>query len=88
VLAFAARRLLAEPVGLIFAAREPGEQFRGLAELEVRGLPVRLPGLMRDLDNTLLSRRDPRPGRRAVEGVGLAGEREGVDPGIREATLP
>ena len=39
VLAFAARRLLAEPVGLVFAAREPGEQFRGLAELEVRGLP-------------------------------------------------
>jgi len=39
VLAFAARRLLAEPVGLIFAAREPGKQFRELAELEVRGLP-------------------------------------------------
>jgi len=39
VLAFAARRLLAEPVGLIFAARDPGEQFRGLADLEVRGLP-------------------------------------------------
>jgi DNA-binding CsgD family transcriptional regulator len=39
VLAFAARRLLAEPVGLIFAAREPGEQFRGLADLQVRGLP-------------------------------------------------
>jgi DNA-binding CsgD family transcriptional regulator len=37
-LAFAARRLLAEPVGLIFAMREPVEQFRGLAELEVRGL--------------------------------------------------
>src|SRR5580704_3308627 len=36
VLAFAARRLLAEPIGLIFAAREPGEQFRGLAEVEVR----------------------------------------------------
>jgi len=39
VLAFAARRLLAEPVGVIFSAREPGEAFGGLAELEVRGLP-------------------------------------------------
>ena len=37
-LAFAARRLLAEPAGLIFAAREPGEEFRGLADLEVKGL--------------------------------------------------
>src|SRR5690242_563508 len=39
VLAFAARRLLAEPVGLVFSAREPGEQFRGLTDLEVHGLP-------------------------------------------------
>jgi len=39
VLAFAARRLLAEPVGLVFAAREPGEQLQGLADLEVQGLP-------------------------------------------------
>src|ERR1700722_2293815 len=39
VLAFAARRLLAGPGGLIFAAREPGEQLRGLTDLEVRGLP-------------------------------------------------
>src|SRR5580693_5950237 len=38
VLVFAARRLLAEPVGVIFAAREPGEAFGGLAGLEVRGL--------------------------------------------------
>src|ERR1700761_3089315 len=39
VLAFVARRLLADPIGLIFIAREPGEEFRGLAELEVGGLP-------------------------------------------------
>jgi hypothetical protein len=39
VLAFAARRPVAEPVGLIFAMRDPAEQFRGLAELEVGGLP-------------------------------------------------
>ena len=38
-LGFAARRLAAEPVGLILAAREPGEEFAGLADLEVRGLP-------------------------------------------------
>ncbi|MFB4285194.1 helix-turn-helix transcriptional regulator [Nonomuraea sp. MTCD27] len=40
VLAFVARRLLAEPVGLIFAVREPEEQLQGLADLEVRGLPA------------------------------------------------
>ena len=38
VLAFAARRLLAEPVGLVFASREPVEELRGLRELEVKGL--------------------------------------------------
>ena len=37
-LAFVARRLLAEPVALVFAAREPGEEFRGLPELVVGGL--------------------------------------------------
>jgi DNA-binding CsgD family transcriptional regulator len=38
VLAFVARRLLAEPVGLVFGAREPGEELRGLDGLEVTGL--------------------------------------------------
>ena len=37
-LAFVARRLLADPVGIVFAAREPGEELRRLPELEVRGL--------------------------------------------------
>ena len=37
-LAFAARRLAADPVGLVFAAREPGEDLAGLPELAVGGL--------------------------------------------------
>jgi hypothetical protein len=37
-LAFVARRLLAEPVGIVFAAREPGEQLQHLPDLDVRGL--------------------------------------------------
>jgi len=39
VLAFVARRLLADPVGLIFAVRDPGRELGGLPDLEVRGLP-------------------------------------------------
>jgi DNA-binding CsgD family transcriptional regulator len=37
-LGFVARRLAADPVGLVFAAREPGAALAGLPELEVRGL--------------------------------------------------
>ena len=37
-LAFVARRLLAEPVGLAFAAREPGPELQRVAALEVPGL--------------------------------------------------
>ncbi len=37
-LGFAARRLAADPVGLVFAARLPGEELAGLPELEVAGL--------------------------------------------------
>ncbi len=37
-LAFVARRLLAEPVGLVFAARECPEELHGVPQFEVRGL--------------------------------------------------
>src|SRR5437763_602107 len=37
-LAFVARRLLAEPVALVLATREPGEEFRGLPGLLIGGL--------------------------------------------------
>ena len=37
-LTFVARRLLAEPVALVFATHEPSEEFRGLPELLVGGL--------------------------------------------------
>ena len=37
-LGFAARRLAANPVGLVFAARDPGAELAGLPELEVDGL--------------------------------------------------
>ena len=37
-LAFVARRLLAEPVAVVFAANEPSEELRGLPELPVGGL--------------------------------------------------
>jgi DNA-binding CsgD family transcriptional regulator len=37
-LTFVGRRLLADPVGLVIAAREPSEDLKGLPELEVRGL--------------------------------------------------
>ncbi|HEX6521846.1 MAG TPA: AAA family ATPase [Streptosporangiaceae bacterium] len=38
-LGFTARRLGAEPVGLVFAVREPDGELAGLPELEVGGLP-------------------------------------------------
>ena len=38
ILAFVARRLLAEPVGIVFAAREPGEELQHISELEVHGV--------------------------------------------------
>src|SRR6266567_5644523 len=38
-LGIVARRLAADPVGLVFAARVPGEELTGLRELTVAGLP-------------------------------------------------
>jgi predicted ATPase len=38
VLAFVARRLAADPVGMVFAARAPGHELSGLPELAVAGL--------------------------------------------------
>lgn len=37
-LAFVARRLLAEPVGIVFATREPSEELQHVPELEVHGV--------------------------------------------------
>jgi len=37
-LAFVARRLLAEPVGIVFGARDPGAELRHLPELELQGV--------------------------------------------------
>src|SRR6516225_4402790 len=37
-LGFAARRLAADPVGVVFAARDPGAELAGLPELEITGL--------------------------------------------------
>ncbi len=37
-LGFTARRLAADPVGLVFAVREPGAELAGLPELDVEGL--------------------------------------------------
>jgi len=38
-LGFVARRLAADPVGVLFAAREPGDALTGLPELQIQGLP-------------------------------------------------
>src|SRR6516225_3826666 len=58
VLAFVARRLLADPVGLVFAARDPGQELGGLPDLEVRGLPEQdARGLLRSVVRVRLDER-------------------------------
>ena len=39
-MAFAARRLLAEPVAFLFATREPSQELNGLPELDIQGLRI------------------------------------------------
>jgi DNA-binding CsgD family transcriptional regulator len=58
VLAFVARRLGAESVGLVFAARVPSPDLAGLPELVVRGLPE--PDARALLDSVLTGSIDPR----------------------------
>jgi hypothetical protein len=39
-LPFVARRLMAEPIGIVFATREPDDELRHLSELELHGLVI------------------------------------------------
>jgi DNA-binding CsgD family transcriptional regulator len=57
VLAFAARRLEADPVGVVFGARVPGPELAGLPELAVGGLPE--PAARELLDSVLTGPLDP-----------------------------
>ena len=58
VLTFAARRLEAESVGLVFAARTPSDELAGLPELVVQGLNEADAGAL--LDSVLTAPLDPR----------------------------
>jgi hypothetical protein len=57
-LGFVARRLAADPVGLVFAARVPGEELAGLPELKVEGLQEDHARAL--LDSVLAGPLDPR----------------------------
>ena len=57
-LGFTARRLAADPVGLVFAARDPSADLAGLPELEVDGLRDDDARVL--LDSALAGRLDPR----------------------------
>ena len=56
-LGFTARRLGADPVGLVFATRDPGAELAGLPELEVAGLPAQDARTL--LDSALAGPLDP-----------------------------
>ena len=77
-LAFVARRLLAEKIALVFAAREPGEALAGLPELHVLSLGRRdartllESALPSRLDEPVLERIVVRDARESARSVGAA----------------
>jgi hypothetical protein len=56
-LAFVARRLRAEPIGIVFSTREPTQELRNLPELEITGLANRDARAL--LDSAVLFKLDP-----------------------------
>jgi hypothetical protein len=94
-LGIVARRLAADPVGLVFAARVPGEELTGLRELTVAGLPGADARPL--LESALAGPRDARaacparPGRRgagpAADHAGRAGHGRGVEWRLRRGRV-
>ena len=64
VLGFVARRLVAESVGLVFAARVPSDELAGLPELLARGLQEAMRGRCWTRRSPAAGRAGPRPDRR------------------------
>ena len=84
VLGFVARRLVAESVGLVFAARVPSDELAGLPELVVEGLPEAEARTLLDAAlHRAAGRPGPRPDRRRDrwQPAGAVGAAPGVDAG-------
>jgi hypothetical protein len=86
-LGFAARRLAADPVGLVFAARVPGEDVAGLPELVVEGLAE--DDARELLESVLTGPAGPGPGHRrdAREPAGVAGAAARADAGAADGRV-